>query len=141
MRCMTIGAHCRDHQAALQQSFAMNAHDVVLQYFMLLPGIAQRRLAAFFMTSSAEFGNIDRICWRLWATVFPGVVNAMAILAGRRIGIAAIMERAVRTGLVGSYDFGVTYGTVNFGGDGSAGAMLSRTGPGMALGAGSLPVI
>ena len=141
MRRMAIGAHCRNHQAALQQPFTMNAHDIVLHDFMLLPGIADRRLVAFFMTSSAEVGNVSWVCRRFRATVFSGVVNAVAILAGRRIGIAAIGEGAVRAGQIDFDDLGVTNGTVNFGCDCGAGPMSGRAGSGMALGAGRLPVI
>ncbi len=113
MRRMAIGAHGRDHQAALQQPLTMDAHDIIFQYLMLFAGITHRRLTAFFMTSSAEFGNVSWVCRRFRATVFSGIVNAMAILAGRRIGIAAIGEGAVRAGFVGCYYFGMADRTVD----------------------------
>ena len=50
---MTIGTHRGDHETAFEKSLAVNAHRIILNYFVLFAFIPDGRFAAFTMTPSA----------------------------------------------------------------------------------------
>ena len=60
MRRMAIGTHGGHYQSALKQTFPMNAHGIILYYFVLIAGISLRRFAALPVTSRAEIRYVHR---------------------------------------------------------------------------------
>src|ERR1039457_1555211 len=140
MRRVATGTGGGHREAALQQALAVDALVVAGNNTVFRPGIEQGSLLAFAMAFGTKIGHVGREGERFRIVLAQNAVRAVAVLAGRSVGVALGMHLAVRAELVLLSDLGVAGSAINRVGDGFAGTYPRGVHLRVTLAAGDLQV-
>ena len=92
---VAIGTHGRNHQAALQQAFAMRAFAVAFDDLVLLAGVSDRGFVAFAVTLCTQVRNVAGKCFGARILPAKDSVRPVAFSASWRVGIVPGQQFAV----------------------------------------------
>ncbi len=135
MSRVTVGAHGRHYQAALQEALAMNAHGIAAHVNRLAACRSPHgRRATGNVALTAKIRHIGWKGRRLWIAPVTDIVTPVTIYALGSIRVATFGQTSVSATGKGFHYLGVTDSTVHALSHGSARTILAGADTGMALG-------